>query len=31
MDKHTLDAHGEYKRAAEVFVTHFAPKLDEGS
>jgi hypothetical protein len=26
MDKHTLDAHSEYKRAAEAFVTHLAAK-----
>jgi hypothetical protein len=24
MDKHTLDAHSEYKRAVEAFVTHLA-------
>jgi hypothetical protein len=31
MDKHTLDAHSEYKRAVEAFVTHLAAKktLDE--
>jgi hypothetical protein len=23
-DKHTLDAHSEYKRAGEAFVTHLA-------
>jgi ribose 1,5-bisphosphokinase PhnN len=31
MDRHTLDAHGKYKRAVEAFVTHLAAKktLDE--
>jgi len=31
MDKHTLDAHSEYKRAVEAFVTPLAAKktLDE--
>jgi hypothetical protein len=31
MDKHTLDAHSEYKRAVEAFVTQLAAKktLDE--
>ena len=31
MDKHTHDAHSEYKRAVEAFVTHLAAKktLDE--
>ncbi len=31
MDKHTLDAHSEYKWAVEAFVTHLAEKqtLDE--
>jgi len=26
IDKHTLDAHSEYKRAVEAFVTHLAAK-----
>jgi hypothetical protein len=26
MDKHTLDAHSEYKRAVEAFVTHWRQK-----
>jgi hypothetical protein len=26
MDKNTLDAHSEYKRAVEAFVTHLAEK-----
>jgi hypothetical protein len=31
MDKHTLDAHSEYRREVEVFVTPLAAKktLDE--